>query len=231
MNAATEKDSGRRTPPRHSVRGGRGRGDARGGRAPMGGRTLVDPAAAETAGRGVGRFARPMATTVHSGSGIPFGHVPAYLPGSASLVEDLDKRILIVLRDGKHLIGVSFPALKQRAISNSIQTTDRILFLNLSLIIIVLFSLKTLSSFDQFSNLVLLDTIERRIITVDEVSYFADIPLGIYIVRGDSMVLMGTIPEDSSMPNLQKVDLEKLQELETKADLALKWDFDIDLTA
>jgi U6 snRNA-associated Sm-like protein LSm1 len=40
-------------------------------------------------------------------SGIPYGHVPAYLPGSSSLVEELDKRILMVLRDGRHLVGVS----------------------------------------------------------------------------------------------------------------------------
>jgi len=40
-------------------------------------------------------------------SGIPYGHVPAYLPGSASLVEQLDQRVLVVLRDGKHVIGVS----------------------------------------------------------------------------------------------------------------------------
>lgn len=40
-------------------------------------------------------------------TGIPYGHVPAYLPGSSSLVEELDKRILMVLRDGRHLIGVS----------------------------------------------------------------------------------------------------------------------------
>jgi hypothetical protein len=39
-------------------------------------------------------------------SGIPYGYVPAYLPGSASLVEELDKELLIVLRDGRHLIGV-----------------------------------------------------------------------------------------------------------------------------
>jgi hypothetical protein len=72
-----------------------------------------------------------MAATVHSGSGIPFGHVPAYLPGSASLVEDLDKRILIVLRDGKHLIGVSFPAVTQRAKSNWMQTIGSVFsFLN-----------------------------------------------------------------------------------------------------
>ena len=43
-------------------------------------------------------------------SGIPYGHVPGYLPGSSSLVEDLDQRMLIVLRDGRHLVGVrKFP--------------------------------------------------------------------------------------------------------------------------
>ena len=41
-------------------------------------------------------------------SGIPLGSVPAFLPGSASLVEQLDRRIMIVLRDGRHLVGVSF---------------------------------------------------------------------------------------------------------------------------
>ena len=40
-------------------------------------------------------------------SGVPFGYVPAFLPGSASLVEQLDRRIMIVLRDGRHLVGVS----------------------------------------------------------------------------------------------------------------------------
>jgi hypothetical protein len=46
------------------------------------------------------------ALVMNESSGVPFGHVPAYLPGSSSLVEELDKRVLIVLRDGKHLIGV-----------------------------------------------------------------------------------------------------------------------------
>lgn len=40
-------------------------------------------------------------------SGVPFGYIPAFLPGSASLVEQLDRRIMIVLRDGRHLVGVS----------------------------------------------------------------------------------------------------------------------------
>jgi hypothetical protein len=44
---------------------------------------------------------------INATSGIPYGHVPAYLPGSASLVEELDKEVMLVLRDGRHLIGVS----------------------------------------------------------------------------------------------------------------------------
>lgn len=41
-------------------------------------------------------------------SGVPYGHLPAFLPGSASLVEQLDRRMMIVLRDGRHLVGVSY---------------------------------------------------------------------------------------------------------------------------
>ncbi len=42
---------------------------------------------------------------VSSTSGLPYGYVPAYLPGSASLVEQLDQELLIVLRDGRHLVS------------------------------------------------------------------------------------------------------------------------------
>jgi len=37
---------------------------------------------------------------------VPFGTVPGFLPGAASLVEQLDKRVLLVLRDGRHITGV-----------------------------------------------------------------------------------------------------------------------------
>jgi hypothetical protein len=95
--------------------GGRGRGRTSSGRTPTGGRGLVDTANGRGGGRG-GRSSggrgdsggRSAPSPVHQGSGVPFGHVPAYLMGSASLVEELDQRLLIVLRDGKHLIGVSF---------------------------------------------------------------------------------------------------------------------------
>jgi len=85
-------------------------GRSGGGRTPMGGRGLVSTDGA--GGRGTPHQHRGTApVSVHSSSGVPFGHVPAYLPGSSSLVEELDQRILIVLRDGKHLIGVSFAGL------------------------------------------------------------------------------------------------------------------------
>ena len=29
----------------------------------------------------------------------------SYLPGAASLLEQLDKRVMIILRDGRHLVG------------------------------------------------------------------------------------------------------------------------------
>ena len=29
----------------------------------------------------------------------------AYMPGAASLIEQLDKRVMIILRDGRHLVG------------------------------------------------------------------------------------------------------------------------------
>jgi len=114
-------------------------------------------------------------------SGIPYGHLPAFLPGSASLVEQLDRRIMIILRDGRHLIG-------------------------------------TLRSFDQFSNMVLQDTCERRVLNVNVKTnksdtnndndkatstnqtccYYTDIRLGLYLIRGDSMVLLGEVLESEN---------------------------------
>lgn len=87
------------------------------GRIPVGGRALVNPGSHKSHSNAAserrpqpfrgGPAGRIQPIQIHQNSGIPFGHVPAYLPGSASLVEQLDQRILIVLRDGKHLIGVS----------------------------------------------------------------------------------------------------------------------------
>ncbi|KZF20025.1 Sm-like ribonucleo protein [Xylona heveae TC161] len=49
-----------------------------------------------------------------------------------------------------------------------------------------------LRSWDQFANLVLQDTVER--IFADK--YYADVPRGIYIVRGENVLLLGEIDLD-----------------------------------
>ena len=164
-------------------------------------------------------------------SGVPFGHLPAFLPGSASLVEQLDRRIMIVLRDGRHLVGV-------------------------------------LRSFDQFSNMVVEDTSERRVLHLkkggDTICYYTDIQLGLYLIRGDSMVLLGEVDtEENSVQDkeikedegdmmgsgllggqqkdvaenkkkfMQEVSLEEFEKLEeaNKKDTVddLTWEFDTDL--
>lgn len=83
--------------------------------------------------------------------------------------------------------------------------------------------------------MVLLDAIERRIVTVKDDNgvarnFYSDIPLGIYVVRGDSMVLAGEV-HDNSAQLMQEVSLEELESLAVKADAPLEWDFDGDLTA
>jgi hypothetical protein len=79
------------------------RGGSSGGRHSTSGRGLVHPT---TAVPTRAPQPSPTPTAIHQHSGIPHGHVPAYLPGSASVVEELDSRLLIVLRDGKHIVGV-----------------------------------------------------------------------------------------------------------------------------
>ncbi|KAG5601912.1 hypothetical protein H5410_033282 [Solanum commersonii] len=71
---------------------------------------------------------------------------------STSLASYLDKKLLVLLRDGRKLLG-------------------------------------TLRSFDQFANAVLEGACERVI--VGEI--YCDIPLGLYIIRGENVVLIGEL--------------------------------------
>lgn len=94
---AQEVAAGASAPPQqhNQGRGGGGRGRNQGrGRTNKG----------RGRGRGEGRGDGPVG--IAPTSGIPYGHVPAYLPGSSSLVEELEKRVLVVLRDGRHIVGV-----------------------------------------------------------------------------------------------------------------------------
>ena len=78
-----------------------------------------------------------------------------FFPGSTSLVSQLDKRILVILRDGRHLIG-------------------------------------SMRSFDQYSNIVLEDTLERHI----GGNLYCDIYLGLYVVRGESLVMLAEMEDE-----------------------------------
>jgi len=90
-----------------------------------------------------------------------------------------------------------------------------------------------LTSYDQFSNFSLQDAIERRTVMIDDVCYYTDIPLGLYMVRGDSMVLLGQV-HDTDTDMMKQVSLAEFEELQTKqssdAD-TVEWDVDNDLVA
>ena len=71
---------------------------------------------------------------------------------STSLASYLDKKLLVLLRDGRKLLG-------------------------------------TLRSFDQFANAVLEGACDRVIVG----DLYCDIPLGLYIIRGENVVLIGEL--------------------------------------
>ncbi|XP_023701301.1 U6 snRNA-associated Sm-like protein LSm1 isoform X1 [Paramormyrops kingsleyae] len=75
-----------------------------------------------------------------------------YMPGTASLIEEIDEKHLVLLRDGRTLIGF-------------------------------------LRSIDQFANLVLDETVER----IHVGKKYGDIPRGIFVIRGENVVLLGEI--------------------------------------
>lgn len=86
------------------------------------------------------------------------------------MVEELDKKLLVVLRDGSKILG-------------------------------------TLRSFDQFANIVLEGAVERIIVAQS----YSDIPLGLYIVRGENVVLMGEVDEEKETEGLTMVDNDEIK--------------------
>jgi U6 snRNA-associated Sm-like protein LSm1 len=153
---------------------------------------------------------------------VPYGYLPAFLPGASSMVEQLDRKLLVILRDGRHLVGI-------------------------------------LRTFDQYSNMVLQDTSERRILVVTKkedgaddappssntICYQTDIELGLFIVRGDNVVLFGEVDdEEENIDNglVRFVSLDEFQQLEEEEEQRKEsggeggsepiiWDFDTDLVA
>ena len=74
-------------------------------------------------------------------------------------------------------------------------------------------------------------TCERRMCFKDQICFYSDIPLGLFVVRGDSMVLLGQVGELSPQ-ELQRVTLDELVTMISESGTgALDWDVDADLQA
>ncbi|PKS09757.1 hypothetical protein jhhlp_004378 [Lomentospora prolificans] len=114
---------------------------------------------------------------------------PQMFTTAAQLLDLTDKKLMVALRDGRKLIGV-------------------------------------LRSWDQFANLVLQSTIERVFVppplqedgTVDPNArgLYADIPRGIFLVRGENVLLLGEIDldkDDEAPAGYDATDAELVQKL------------------
>lgn len=100
---------------------------------------------------------------------------------STSLATYLDKKLLVLLRDGRKLLGL-------------------------------------LRSFDQFANVVLEGACERVIVG----DLYCDVPLGLYVIRGENVVLIGELDlgkEElpSHMTCVSEADIRKAQKAERDA--------------
>ncbi|KAG6542841.1 hypothetical protein Mapa_015745 [Marchantia paleacea] len=100
---------------------------------------------------------------------------------ATSLADNLDKKLLVILRDGRKLVGI-------------------------------------LRSFDQFANVVLERSIERIIVG----ELFCDLPLGLYVIRGENVVLIGELDPDkeelpSHMVRVSPADIRRAQKAERDA--------------
>ncbi|KAL9275630.1 Sm-like protein [Drosera capensis] len=100
---------------------------------------------------------------------------------STSLATYLDKKLLVLLRDGRKLFGI-------------------------------------LRSFDQFANAVLEGAYERVIVG----DLYSDIPLGLYVIRGENVVLIGEVDleREDVPPHMRRVstaDIKRAQKAEREA--------------
>ncbi|CAA3020275.1 sm LSM1B [Olea europaea subsp. europaea] len=91
---------------------------------------------------------------------------------STSLASYLDRKLLVLLRDGRKLLG-------------------------------------TLRSFDQFANAVLEGACERVIVG----DLYCDIPLGLYIIRGENVVLIGELDleKEELPPHMTRVSVDEIK--------------------
>ncbi|XP_076934888.1 sm-like protein LSM1B [Bidens hawaiensis] len=100
---------------------------------------------------------------------------------STSLASYLDKKLLVLLRDGRKLLGI-------------------------------------LRSFDQFANAVLEGACERVIVG----DLYCDIPLGLYVIRGENVVLIGELELEKEelpphMTRVSEAEIKRAQKVERDA--------------
>ncbi|GKV09794.1 hypothetical protein SLEP1_g21238 [Rubroshorea leprosula] len=100
---------------------------------------------------------------------------------STSLANYLDRKLLVMLRDGRKLLG-------------------------------------TLRSFDQFANAVLEGACERVIVG----DLYCDIPLGLYVIRGENVVLIGELDLEreelpEQMTRVSETEIRRAQKAEREA--------------
>ncbi|TYJ29694.1 hypothetical protein E1A91_A06G084600v1 [Gossypium mustelinum] len=100
---------------------------------------------------------------------------------STSLATYLDKKLLVLLRDGRKLLGL-------------------------------------LRSFDQFANVVLEGACERVIVG----DLYCDIPLGLYVIRGENVVIIGELDlEKEELPSrmnpVSEDEIKRAQKAEREA--------------
>ncbi|KAM7257786.1 hypothetical protein ACFE04_013527 [Oxalis oulophora] len=100
---------------------------------------------------------------------------------STSLASYLDRKLLVLLRDGRKLLGL-------------------------------------LRSFDQFANVVLEGACERVIVG----ELFCDIPLGLYVIRGENVVLIGELDLEKDelpvhMTRVSEEEIKRAQKAEREA--------------
>ncbi|SCV68055.1 BQ2448_176 [Microbotryum intermedium] len=93
---------------------------------------------------------------------------------SGALIDLVDKKILVHLRDGRRLIGV-------------------------------------LRSYDQYANLVLTQTIERLFHPPSKT--FAQTERGVFLIRGENVVLLGEVDLDTEDAAIEKLQLQPWEQL------------------
>lgn len=127
-------------------------------------------------------------------------------PPGMALVEELDKTLLIQLRDGRKLIGI-------------MRSFDQ--FAN---IVLEGTKIHELASFEPTNSLLTVSTLfhtgaRERIIVGNQ---FGEVDLGLHLVRGENVVLLGELDiENDPAPNLERVseaEIKRARKAEQEAD-------------